>query len=87
MKILWTPPFEHDFLALSEALKKRVEKTLRLLSENPRHPSLQAKKIKGAKEIWEARACISYRITYEVSGDTLILRRVGAHDILRKEAS
>ena len=86
MKILWTPPFERDFFTLSEALQIRVEKTLRLLAANPRHPSLRTKKLEGAKDVWEARVSLSYRITYQASGDTLILRRVGSHDILRKEA-
>ncbi len=41
----------------------------------------------GVEGIWEARVSISHRITYELDGDTLTLRRIGPHDILRKEAS
>jgi mRNA-degrading endonuclease YafQ of YafQ-DinJ toxin-antitoxin module len=39
----------------------------------------------GVEGIWEARVSISQRITFELAGDTLILRRIGTHDILRKE--
>ncbi len=86
MKIIWTPLFEHDFSDLPATLQKRVEKTLRLLDTDFHHPSLHAKKMKGSNDVWEARVSLSYRITYQVSGDTLILRRVGAHDILNKES-
>jgi mRNA-degrading endonuclease YafQ of YafQ-DinJ toxin-antitoxin module len=41
--------------------------------------------MRGVENIWEARVTLSYRITYEVSGETLVLRRIGTHDILRKE--
>jgi mRNA interferase RelE/StbE len=86
MKILWTPPFERDFSGLPASLQKRVEKTLRLLDADLHHPSLHAKKLKGSKDTWEARVSLSYRITYQVSGDTLIVRRVSTHDILEKES-
>jgi addiction module RelE/StbE family toxin len=86
MKIVWTPLFERDFHALPKNLQARVEKTLRLIAENPRHPSLWAKKMHGAGDVWEASISMTYRITYRVAGDTLVLRRVGTHDVLKKEA-
>jgi mRNA-degrading endonuclease YafQ of YafQ-DinJ toxin-antitoxin module len=86
MKILWTSPFEHDFAVLPAALQKQVEKTLRLLDTDFHHPSLHAKEMKGTNDVWEARVPISDRITYQVSGDTIILRRVGTHDILKEES-
>ncbi len=46
------------------------------------HPSLGVKKIKGTKNIWEARASRSLRITFNFEGDTIILRTVGEHDVL-----
>jgi len=55
------------------------------MSENLRHPSLQVKKIQGTENIWEARAGLSLRITFEMNEDTIILRNVGRHDeTLRK---
>jgi mRNA-degrading endonuclease YafQ of YafQ-DinJ toxin-antitoxin module len=38
------------------------------------------------ENIWEASVTMSYRITYEIIGETLILRRIGTHDILKKES-
>jgi mRNA-degrading endonuclease YafQ of YafQ-DinJ toxin-antitoxin module len=41
--------------------------------------------MKGLEGIWEASVSMSYRITYELAGDTLILRRIGTHGILKTE--
>jgi mRNA-degrading endonuclease YafQ of YafQ-DinJ toxin-antitoxin module len=86
LQILWTPLFARDFQNLPGDVQARAERTIRLLAENPRHPSLRAKKMQGVENIWEASATLSYRIT-EVRGETLVLRRVGTHDILRKETT
>jgi mRNA-degrading endonuclease YafQ of YafQ-DinJ toxin-antitoxin module len=67
-------------------VQARAEKAIRLLKENPQHPSLRSKKILGVENVWEASVTMSYRMTYEVSGEALILRRIGTHDILRKES-
>ena len=60
--------------------KERVKASLRMLAGNPRHPSLNVKKIKGTKDIWEARAGLDYRITFQMIRDYFILRNVGHHD-------
>ena len=43
-----------------------------------------AKKMEEQKDIWELRVSASYRLTFQISGDTYILRRVGTHDVLKK---
>ena len=86
LKIVWTPPFTRDFQALPHEVRARAEKALRLLVENPRHPSLRAKKMQGVEDIWEARVSLSHRITYQLAENTLTLRRIGTHDILKTEA-
>ncbi len=87
MRIIWTPPFKRDFQSLSTEIQERAKKSIGLLLENPSHPSLRTKKMKGLKGIWEASVTMSYRITYQRAGDTLILRRIGTHDMLRHERS
>lgn len=47
MKIQTTRPFEEDYEALPESVKYRADKQFTLLLENPCHPSLRLKKIKG----------------------------------------
>jgi len=62
-------------------IQNKVRKALKLLGENPRHPSLQAKPIEGAPGVYEARVDYKYRMTYErLPGDVLRLRVVGKHD-------
>lgn len=85
--ILWrTAIFETDYAGLPEKIAESVKKALRLFAENPRHPSLQVKKMKGLKGVWEGRVSRGYRFTFSWTGEIVILRRVGTHDILEKEA-
>ena len=66
--------------------QKKVKKTLRLLAENYRHPSLQSKPVEGAPGIFEARVDQDYRLTYErLSGDIIRIRVVGKHDEVLKK--
>ena len=54
-----------------------------MLLENPRHPSLQVKKMKGYDNRWEGRVTLHYRFTFSIDGDTYVLFRVGTHDLLK----
>ena len=86
MKILWTPPFERDFRDLPKNVQERAEKSLRLLIENAHHPSLRTRKMQGTSDIWEARVSGAYRMTFQKMGESLVLRRIGSHDVLKKES-
>ncbi len=79
MDIHLTERFERSFARLTKAEMQTVRKAVDLLSDNPGHPSLQVKKMKG-KDIWEARASRSLRMTFEMSGETILMRNVGEHD-------
>jgi mRNA interferase RelE/StbE len=83
MRIQTTKPFDGDYNSLPKEIKERANKQLTLLLENPRHLSLHLKKIKGHPTIWESWITESYRFTFQISGETFILRRVGTHDILK----
>ncbi|OGN92386.1 MAG: hypothetical protein A2Y88_09060 [Chloroflexi bacterium RBG_13_48_10] len=77
--------FSEHFLKLYDRLpaviQDKVRKQIRLLAENPHHPSLQTKPIQGARGIYEARVDQNYRMTYERrEDDTLLLRVVAQHD-------
>jgi mRNA-degrading endonuclease RelE of RelBE toxin-antitoxin system len=75
--------FGADDNALTQQLRQRVDKALRLLLENPRHPSLQIKKMKGYEDRWEGRVTLHYRLIFTIEGDAYVLLRVGTHDLLR----
>ncbi|GAB6155652.1 hypothetical protein JCM17380_44030 [Desulfosporosinus burensis] len=80
--IIRTNPFDADFLLLSQKEQKQVLKALRFLADNPRHPSLQTHKIEDTDFI-EAYANMDIRIIFERTSDTIVLRAVGHHDILK----
>jgi mRNA-degrading endonuclease RelE of RelBE toxin-antitoxin system len=80
MELLRTERFKAAFRDLTPQNRERVEKALRLLANNPRHPSLRVKEIGGVRGIYEARASPSIRITFQFEGATILLRNVGAHD-------
>lgn len=77
--------FKTCFGRLPKHIQVQVEKALALLQEDARHPSLRTKKMRGTRGVWEARVTYSYRITFSWDANLIILRRVGAHDILKKE--
>jgi mRNA interferase RelE/StbE len=78
-----TKPFDRDYYNSPKEIKEQVNKQFALFLENPRHPSLRLKKIKGHPTIWEGRITESYRFTFQISGEIYLLRRIGTHDILK----
>lgn len=86
MKIRRTDSFLRDYKKLPPEIRSLVNKELAFLLENPKHSSLRLKKIKGTDR-FEIRITKGYRLTLRFLEDILELRRVGAHDLLRKEGS
>ena len=85
MKLVFTAPFKRDFKKLPEAIKRRTEAALRLLTSNPHHPSLRVKKgrgeiLKGYENIFEGRITRDYRFFFLIETDTYTLLRCGRHE-------
>lgn len=80
MRFVVTGRFRDSYRSLPETLQKKADKALRLLADNPRHPSLRLKKIEGTPGIWEARVDRGCRMTLQVEADAYILRNIGKHD-------
>ncbi len=80
MRLQYTDRFQRAYNDLTDDDAERVKKTLRLLVANLRHPSLRVKRMQGTDHIWEASASLSIRLTFEMHGDLIVLRNVGAHD-------
>jgi len=83
MKLRPTGRFAKDYVRLPQRLQDRVDKALGLLLENPGHPSLQVKTIKGHENRREGRVTLQYRFVFGIEGDTYLLLRVGTHDLLK----
>ena len=76
-----TDRFIKTYKKLPVEIQKKIQKTIRLLGNDPFHPSLRSKPIRGAPGIYEASVDMNYRMTYErLPGDVLRLRVVGPHD-------
>jgi mRNA interferase RelE/StbE len=73
-----------DYRGLPAEIKGQVDKQLAYLVSNPRHPSLKLKKLRGTDK-FEIRISKGYRLTFRFIDEVLELRRVGTHDILKKE--
>jgi len=85
MKLYPTKTFIECYEQLPQRIQKQADKQVGLLLKNLYHPSLKVKKIKGAKNIWEGGITKNYRFSFEIKGDTYILRRIGKHEeVLRK---
>ena len=80
MNFIETSRFKRAYRNLPSDARERVKETLRILAVDSKYPSLQVKKIKGTKDIWEARVGLDYRLTFQMIKDYIILRNVGHHD-------
>jgi len=62
------------FNRLQKAIQEAVYRKLALWEQDPFHPS----------GIWEMSITMNYRVTFEYkTANTILLRKVGTHDILR----
>lgn len=84
MKVFFTKPFKKDYQGLPENIQQHLDEQITRLLDNPKHPSLRTKKMEGHQSIWETRITGAYRMTFQINGDTYLLRRAGSHDILKK---
>jgi mRNA interferase RelE/StbE len=83
MEIKLQKAFKKKFEKLPKEIQDRFREKLSLLLEDFQHPSLRAKKMQGENDIWEASISDNYRITFNVVGNTIILRKIGTHNTLR----
>jgi mRNA interferase RelE/StbE len=86
MQIERTLRFRKAYRSLTDDERQRVKKAIALLADDWRRPGLGVKRVLGKEGVWEARASLSLRITFELDGDTITLRSVGAHDATQRDA-
>lgn len=80
MKAYYSELFAQKTADQNGVVKRALKNKLKLLLENPRHPSLRVKKIKGQNDIFEASITIKIRITWQYYNDGILLRNLGEHD-------
>jgi len=80
VRIARTSRFKRAWEELTEEDKELGRKALRKLATDLGYPGLRVKKMQGTGHIWEARVSRSLRLTFELEGNTLVLRNIGRHD-------
>ena len=80
MKITRTAKFKKAWKELNKEEKDLARKALRNLAADLRYPALRVKKMQGVERIREARISRSLRMTFQIEGDTIILRNIGRHN-------
>lgn len=79
MALIFTNRFKKAYQRLPQTIQNKVKKALRLLAENPKHPSLYIKRIQGTDKIFEGRIDLQYRFSFEYDNEDILLRNVDNH--------
>ena len=80
MPIELTEWFVKQYIQLSKPIQRKVDKALRLLEADFRHPGLRSHPIESLPRIFEAYVDNKYRMTFERHGNRYIMRNVDNHD-------
>lgn len=84
MQLTRSDSFKRSYKKLPKFVQKKADRIITLLAGDLRHPSIRAKKIQGADDVWEGRVDKFHRFTFEIKDDELILRSIGIHDITKR---
>ncbi|RMF60426.1 MAG: hypothetical protein D6748_04100 [Calditrichaeota bacterium] len=69
---------------LDKQLQQRFRKQVKLLLQNPFHPSLGNEKLRGYKNLWSIRINDNFRVIYSNLEPDYFIHLVGPHDIYRE---
>ena len=72
-----TPGFWEYCRSLPNEVRELADKNFRLLQRNPRHPSLQFKKVGN---VWSARVGLAHRALAVEDGEDFLWVWIGTHD-------
>ena len=79
MKLNYTPHFVRNYSKAPADIQRAFHKQALLLLENPKHPSLRAKKYDESAELWQARVTRGWRFYFTIEGDTCRMLEIKAH--------
>jgi mRNA-degrading endonuclease RelE of RelBE toxin-antitoxin system len=80
VKSFTTDSFWRAYRSLPDGTRAQARKAYRLFRENPRHPSLQFKKVHPTEPIYSARITRDYRVVGIMEGDAIVWFWAGPHD-------
>jgi hypothetical protein len=81
LKHFASPKFWAAYRDLPEAIRTIADKNYQLLRENPRHPSLQLKRVGN---YWSVRVGLDYRALAAEAEDGFVWFWIGPHDEYNK---
>ena len=85
LKLTYTERFQKHYVKLSGEEKRQFRKKLAVFADNPLHPSLRTKRIKGTDGLFEFSVNMDIRVIWFYEGDALVaLVDIGHHDILKR---
>ena len=79
MKIDYAPRVLDSLEDAPAAVRKAFFKQVKLLEQNLRYPSLQAKKYDESQDLWQARVTRDWRFYFTIGDDTYTIVRVVPH--------
>jgi hypothetical protein len=74
-----TPRFWTAYSKLPREIQDAARKSYRLFLENPKHPSLQFKKVHNREPIYSARVTLAYRALGLLDNDEVTWFWIGSH--------
>jgi mRNA interferase RelE/StbE len=81
-EVEWSESFAAEFQRKPPGQRGAILTTLKFLGDNPRHPSLRARKVATVPGVFYARVTQGDRLSYEWNGPRLRLRHNCHHDEL-----
>jgi len=79
IEIVLTETLRRGYQHLPVSVQAKFQKQLKLLAQNPKHPSL---KIHRIKDHWEFYVDKKYRCLFQQESHIYILKFVGGHDLI-----
>ncbi len=83
IQVATTDTFRQTFAALTPQMRRVVKRKIRLLVQQPHHPSLQSHRVQQCREdVWIGYVSMSVRLLYCYEKNMLYLYAVGPHAIV-----
>ena len=69
MRVRFSRLADKQYASLPPRLRSQVDKQFDFLSQNLRHPSIQAKKYGGTDDVWQGRVNRDYRFYFQITDE------------------
>ena len=79
MEIQHTEASAKAFVEAPRAVQRAFLKQAAFLKENLHHPSLRAKKLGGARDLWQARVNQDWRFYFKIVDDSYVITNIVSH--------